>query len=90
MIGLLLFAGFRLLHPDAGTSSGRIELTEDDLRQMTVAWLAQGRPPLTPEQMKSLIDAKIREEILYREALALGPGAQKEPRSRTRSTPTVG
>ena len=69
----LLFAGFRLLHLDAGTSSGRIELTEDDLRQMTVAWLAQGRPP-----------------ILYREALALGPGAQKEPGSRTRSTPTAG
>jgi len=72
VIGLLLFVGFRLLHPEAGASPGRIELTEDDLRQMSVAWLAQGRPPLTPEQMKSLIDAKIHEEILYREALALG------------------
>jgi hypothetical protein len=71
-IGLLLFAGFHFLHPDAGMAPSRIELTEDDLRQISVAWLAQGRPPLTPEQMKSLIDGKIREEILYREALALG------------------
>ena len=67
-----MFLGFRLLHPDAGAASGRIELTEDDLRQMSVAWLAQGRAPLTPEQMKGLIDARIREEVLYREALALG------------------
>jgi peptidyl-prolyl cis-trans isomerase C len=71
-IGLLLFVGYRLLHPDAGAQPGRIVLTEDDLRQISVAWLAQGRPPLTPEQMKSLIEGKVREEILYREALALG------------------
>jgi len=71
-IGLLLFVGYRLLNPDASATPGRIELTEDDLRQMSVAWLAQGRPPLTPEQMKSLIEGKVREEILYREALALG------------------
>jgi len=71
-IGLLLFVVYRLLHPDAGAPPGRIELTEDDLRQMSVAWLAQGRPPLTPEQMQSLVESKVREEILYREALALG------------------
>ena len=71
-IGLLLFVGYRLFHPDASAQPGRIVLTEDDLRQISVAWLAQGRPPLTPEQMKSLIESKVREEILYREALALG------------------
>ena len=27
---------------------------KDDLRQISIAWLAQGRPPLTLEQMKSL------------------------------------
>jgi len=71
-IGLLLFVGYHLLHPDTGAQPGRIVLTEDDLRQISIAWLAQGRPPLTPEQMKSLIESKVREEILYREALALG------------------
>jgi hypothetical protein len=74
LIGAVLFLGSQVLHPrpEAGAPSTRIELTEDDLRQMSVAWLAQGRPAPTPEQMRSLVDMKIREEILYREALALG------------------
>jgi peptidyl-prolyl cis-trans isomerase C len=74
LLGTLLFLGHRVLNPgpEAGTQSTRIELTDDDLRQMTVAWLAQGRPAPTPEQMQSLVEARIREEILYREALALG------------------
>jgi hypothetical protein len=72
LIGTVLFLGYQALHPGRGTPSTRIELTEDDLRQMSVAWLAQGRPPATPEQLQSLVEMRIREEILYREALALG------------------
>jgi len=74
LIGTFLFLGFHALHPisGAGAPSTRIELTEDDLRQMSVAWLAQGRPALTPEQLRSLVDMRVREEILFREALALG------------------
>jgi len=74
LIGAVLFLGYRTLHPgpEAGPLSTRIELTEDDLRQMSVAWLAQGRSAPTPKQMASLVDMRVREEILYREALALG------------------
>jgi peptidyl-prolyl cis-trans isomerase C len=74
LIGAALFLAYQALHPgaQAGAPSTRIELTQDDLRQMSVAWLAQGRPAPTPEQMRSLVDMKVREEILYREALALG------------------
>ena len=74
LIGVVLFGGYRLLNPtpDRREPAGRIELTADDLRQIRIAWLAQGRSELTPEQMQSLVDAKVREEILYREALALG------------------
>jgi len=74
LIGAVFFLGYRALQPspEAGALSTRIELTEDDLRQMSVAWLAQGRPSPTPEQMRSLVDMRVREEILYREALALG------------------
>jgi parvulin-like peptidyl-prolyl isomerase len=74
LAGLLLFAGYAWLNPSAGPAAapGRIELTADDLRQIQVAWLAQGREPLSPEQLRHLVDARVREEILYREALALG------------------
>ena len=72
--GALLFGGYALLHPElvARDASHRIELTRDDLRQIAVAWLAQGRPAPIPEEMRSLVESKVREEILYREALALG------------------
>jgi len=74
LAGLALFLVHQTLNPTAANrgASSRITLTEDDLRQMTIAWQAQGRPLPTAEQMKSLVEAKVREEILYREALALG------------------
>jgi hypothetical protein len=72
--GFLLFVGYHGVGPpvEGPASGGRIELTADDLRQIHVAWLAQGREPLSPEQLQELVDARVREEILYREALALG------------------
>jgi hypothetical protein len=74
LIGAILFLGYQVLNPspEAGRPSTRVELAEDDVRQMSVAWLAQGRPAPTPEQMRNLVEMRIREEILFREALALG------------------
>ncbi len=73
VIGLALFAGHAMLNGvERRHAPGRIELTADDLRQIRIAWLAQGRPALTPEQMQSLVESRVRTEILYREALALG------------------
>jgi peptidyl-prolyl cis-trans isomerase C len=74
LIGVALFVGYSVLHPKSETpsESNRIVLTPDDLVQMSVAWLAQGRSPPTPEQMQNLIELKVREEVLFREAIALG------------------
>ena len=73
--GVLLFAAYRMLHPEAfreRPSVNRIELTADDLRQLEVGWTAQWRRPPTSEEMHGLVEGRVREEILYREALALG------------------
>ena len=73
LIGIALFGFYRVLDPSAdGPEEDQIVLTQDDLRQMTVAWMAQGRQAPAPEQVASLVEAKVREEILYREALGLG------------------
>jgi hypothetical protein len=74
LAGLALFATYRVVHPPAVEPGNRrrIELTDDDLRQLELGWIAQGRRPPTPEEMRWLVDSKVREEILYREALALG------------------
>jgi len=70
----VLFIVYRVLNPVAIAQKNprRIEVTAGDFNQIAMAWLAQGRPPATPEEMKSLVESKVREEILYREALELG------------------
>lgn len=73
LVGLALFGGWKLLQPgDARGPASRIVITDDDLKQMTAVWVSQGRPPPTEQQLQGLIDIKVREEVLYREALALG------------------
>lgn len=74
VLGLLLFVGYQALQRGRapGAQPGRIELTDDDLRQIGFAWVAQGRAAPSPEEMQILVDARVREEILYREALGLG------------------
>ena len=74
LLGLLLFAGWLVLVRDATRTptSNQIELTLDDLRQLEIAFTAQWQRPPTPEEMVGLVESKVREEILYREALALG------------------
>jgi hypothetical protein len=74
LAGAFVFAVYAWLNPGsvARDSSHRIELTQDDLRQIAAGWLAQGRGVPTPDEMKSLVETRVREELLYREALALG------------------
>ena len=72
--GALVFAIYELANPVANRvgRTDQITLTKDDLRQLAVHWLAQGRPPPTAEEMRALVEERVREEILFREAVALG------------------
>ena len=73
-LGFLLFVGYRGVNgaDRLREQPRRIELTTDDVKQIGLAWRAQGRTAPSPDEMRSLIDARVREEILAREALALG------------------
>jgi peptidyl-prolyl cis-trans isomerase C len=72
--GLALFVVYRALNPSPGVPDDpkRIVITDDDLRQLQIAWRAQWQRFPTSEEMRGLVDNRIREEILYREAMALG------------------
>ena len=74
LIGAALFVIYYLRNPTAANSdtSRRIELTNDDIRQLEISWTAQWQRPPTPEEMRNLVEDKVRQEILYREGLALG------------------
>lgn len=73
--GAVLFGAYQFVPRDEAISAVdglTIALTEDDIRQLAVSWLAQGRPQPTAEQLRSLVDQRVTEEILFREAVALG------------------
>jgi len=73
LIGGALFMLYTLVSPPRPIAPGsRIELTEDDLRQVDIAWLSKWQRLPTEAEWRDLIEAKIREEVLYREALAMG------------------
>ncbi|TJW51135.1 MAG: hypothetical protein E5X65_24755 [Mesorhizobium sp.] len=57
---------------EAAVDLQEIEISANDIRQLVVSWLAQGRPSPTPNQLQSLVDQKVTEKVLFREALALG------------------
>ncbi len=73
-LGLLLFAAYGAFRRDPARDpkSTQIELTLDDLRQLEIAFTSQWQRAPTPEEMVGLVENKVREEVLYREALALG------------------
>ena len=74
LVGAALFVIYHWLNPIAANSdtSRRIELTNDDIRQLEISWTAQWQRPPTSEEMRNLVEDKVRQEILYREGLALG------------------
>jgi peptidyl-prolyl cis-trans isomerase C len=74
LAGALIFAVFEVLNPPASRTDQtyRIVLTQNDLRQLAVQWLAQGRPAPTADEMRALVEDRVSEEILFREAVVLG------------------
>ncbi len=74
VLGTALFAVSRVLDPSAGKPppSRQIVLTLDDLRQLQISFAAQWERAPSGQEMRGLVENRIREEILYREALAMG------------------
>ena len=73
-LGSALFAISQFVDSNRGGAErlSRIEITPDDIRQVEVVWQAQWQRLPTPEELRGLLEAKVQEEVMYREALALG------------------
>ncbi len=74
LLGIMLFAAYHFIERGRGGAepSKQIQLTLDDLNQLNLYFQSQWRRPPTPEEFKRLVENKVQEEVLYREALALG------------------
>jgi hypothetical protein len=73
LLGVGIFALYSWLGSDDGAvGEKRIVVSAADVSQLGELWAKRwGRPP-TPEELRGLVDGRVREEVLYREALSLG------------------
>ena len=72
--GIALFVVYALLHPErfAADTSRRIELSATDVATVELAFIARWQRSPTPTELRGLLASEVRNEILSREAIALG------------------
>jgi len=73
ILGALLFVVARMLQkPALAPARPRIEVAAAEVRRMRELWGLQWHRPPQPAELQSLIDEYVREQVLFREALAMG------------------
>jgi hypothetical protein len=74
ILGVLLFAVYAYSERGRGgvESSRQIRLSLDELAQLAMVFRSQWRREPTPDELGRLVENKVREEVLYREGLAMG------------------
>ncbi len=74
LIGAALFGLYALVPggPPATPAAKEIRLSLPELNQLIVLFQAQWKRPPTPQELQQLVENKVQQEVLYREALAMG------------------
>ncbi len=73
LIGALLFGLYSLTQSGSPvtSSSKEIRLSLDEIAQLTLLYQSQWRRPPTPQELERMVENKVQQEILYREALEM-------------------
>ena len=72
VLGVVLFALYAIFGQKQEAESKEIVITNQQIALLATMWEKQWRRPPTPQEMQGLVESFIREEVLYREALAMG------------------
>jgi hypothetical protein len=73
LAGALLFAGYTWLNPDApAETGGPVRVAQGDLGWLRETFSSQWRRDPTREEMNALVETLVREQLMAREARALG------------------
>jgi hypothetical protein len=74
LIGAFLFGLYEVTQSGRPTtaSSTEIRLSLDEIAQLTLLYKSQWRRSPTPLELQHMIENKVEQEVLYREALAMG------------------
>jgi hypothetical protein len=72
LLGAVLFGVFAWVGDRGSARAGHIVITPGHLEHLTVSFTRTWQRPPTAHELAGLIDDYVREEVLYREAVALG------------------
>jgi len=73
LIGSMLFGLYSMLNPEEPSfSDNRIIISPGDIERLSANWTKKRNRPPTEVELQVLIDSYIRDEVYYREAIALG------------------
>lgn len=72
LIGALLFVLFEVLRSPGDVSDRRIVITQSDIEALQANFARTWQRPPTMQELPGLIEEKVRGEIAYREAVAMG------------------
>jgi hypothetical protein len=73
LIGAMIFGVYSLTAaPEAEGPQTRIVIEGAEIEQLAAVWEQRWKRPPTENDLESLIEERVREEVFYREALALG------------------
>ena len=74
LIGAGLFVLFHYMRPHRDTSptSRQIQFSIDELSQLALLYQSQWRREPTVDELDRLVENKVQQEVLYREALTMG------------------
>ena len=72
LLGIGLFVVFALAGNRASERPGRIIVTEGQIEQLLVGFTRTWQRPPTEQELQGLVEDYIKEEIYYREAVAMG------------------
>jgi len=72
LAGIAIFAIYELVGSQSEPLRDRIVVTEGRVQQLALVFAKTWQRPPSPQEMRGLIDAFVKEEIYYREAIQLG------------------
>ena len=72
LLGATIFAAYSLLSNSRSEEPGKIVITQGQIENLSVSFAKMWQRPPTDTELAGLVRDRVREEVYYREAMALG------------------
>ena len=72
LLGAAIFAAYSLLSNSRSEAPGKIVITQGQIENLSVSFSKMWRRPPTDAELAGLVRDRVRDEVYYREAMALG------------------